>query len=44
MSAPDYENKVPENVRAINVEKLTAYKAELASTMEAIDAFTKLRG
>ena len=44
MSASDYENKVPENVRAINAEKLSAYKAELASTMEAIAAFSRLKG
>ena len=44
MSGPDYDTKVPENVRALNTEKLSAYKAELTSTMEAIEAFTRLRG
>ena len=43
MSAADYESKVPESVRTLNAEKLTAYKAELSATMEAIEVFKKLQ-
>lgn len=43
MSAADYESKVPESVRTLNAEKLTAYKAELSATMEAIEVFKRLQ-
>lgn len=43
MSEVGYESKVPENVRALNSEKLRAYDAELAATYDAIEAFMKLR-
>lgn len=43
VSVPDYENKVPESVRAINAEKLQAYEAELAATKTAIETFMNLK-
>jgi valyl-tRNA synthetase len=43
INVPDYETKVPENVRTINAEKLLASETELATTKQAIDAFLKLK-
>ena len=39
IAAADYETKVPEAVRIVNSEKLTAYEAEMAATMSAFSAF-----
>jgi len=41
--APGYEDKVPEDVRAANAEKLAACEAELVTTQEAIAAFQAMK-
>ena len=43
MSAPGYEDKVPENVRKVNTEKLTSYEAEMEATMNAFNAFKSIK-
>lgn len=43
MAAGDYETKVPENVRAVNTEKLGAYETELSAVMKAIEAFELMK-
>ena len=42
MEMPGYEEKVPENVRADNAEKLSKLEAEVASTAAAMEDFKKL--
>lgn len=37
INIPNYEEKVPENVRILNQEKLTAYESELKTTLEALE-------
>eukprot|EP00604_Paraphysomonas_vestita_P004168 CAMPEP_0174821978 /NCGR_PEP_ID=MMETSP1107-20130205/11936_1 /TAXON_ID=36770 /ORGANISM="Paraphysomonas vestita, Strain GFlagA" /LENGTH=974 /DNA_ID=CAMNT_0016039717 /DNA_START=170 /DNA_END=3095 /DNA_ORIENTATION=- len=37
INIPGYEEKVPENVRILNQEKLTAYESELKTTLEALE-------
>ncbi len=34
---PGYEEKVPENIRILNKEKLTSYESELKTTLEALE-------
>lgn len=43
ISAPGYETKVPEDVRAVNAEKLAAYEAELEATTKAIELFQSMK-
>ena len=43
ISAAGYEEKVPENVRQINSEKLASYEAEMEATMNAFNAFAALK-
>ena len=43
IAAPNYEEKVPENVRALNLEKLASYRTELAVVEEAIRNFEAMR-
>jgi valyl-tRNA synthetase len=42
MEMPGYEEKVPENVRADNTEKLAKLEAEVATTAAAMEDFKKL--
>ena len=37
MSIEGYEQKVPENVRILNQEKLASYESELKTTLEALE-------
>lgn len=39
---PNYEQKVPENVRKLNAEKLAAYETELAATKAVLASFQQL--
>jgi valyl-tRNA synthetase len=41
INVPGYEDKVPENVRLLNQEKLSSYESELRTTLEALEG---LRG
>ena len=41
-AAPGYD-KVPEDVRTTNAEKLSAYETELATTLEAIKSFEAMK-
>lgn len=43
MGAADYEEKVPENVRVANTEKLQSYVAELEKTNSAIASFRSMQ-
>merc|ERR1712000_743716 len=43
MSAPDYEDKVPEHVRVLNTEKVQAYEAEMEKTMVALQTFQSMK-
>lgn len=43
IAAPGYEDKVPENVRAANLEKIVALESELQSTEAAIASFESMR-
>ena len=43
ISAPNYEEKVPENVRALNLEKLASYRTELGVVEAAIRSFEGMR-
>ena len=43
MSATDYEEKVPEQVRILNTEKVQAYMAEREKIISAIDAFRSMQ-
>jgi valyl-tRNA synthetase len=42
MEMPGYAEKVPENVRADNTEKLAKLEAEVATTAAAMEDFKKL--
>ncbi len=37
INVPGYEDKVPENVRLLNQEKLASYESELKTTLEALE-------
>eukprot|EP01102_Stenamoeba_stenopodia_P012148 TRINITY_DN379_c0_g1_i2.p1 TRINITY_DN379_c0_g1~~TRINITY_DN379_c0_g1_i2.p1 ORF type:complete len:1044 (-),score=309.33 TRINITY_DN379_c0_g1_i2:162-3293(-) len=41
LNAPNYETKVPENVRKLNAEKITALTQEIQTTINAIENFKK---
>lgn len=43
MAAKDYENKVPEEVRKTNSDKLSSFQAELDATMEALKMFESMK-
>lgn len=43
IAVPDYETKVPENVRATNAEKLAAYEMEYNATLSAKAAFEAMK-
>ena len=43
MSAPGYEDKVPESVRIQNSEKVVSQEAELETTATAISAFEAMK-
>lgn len=43
MNAPDYETKVPEQVRNVNSEKLAGYQGELKATLEALTLFESMK-
>ncbi|CAE7672880.1 unnamed protein product, partial [Symbiodinium microadriaticum] len=43
MSAADYVEKVPEQVRVLNTEKVQAYMAEREKTLSAIEAFRSMQ-
>lgn len=43
MAAKDYETKVPVDVRAVNTEKLTSFRAEMDATMEALRMFESMK-
>jgi valyl-tRNA synthetase len=43
IAVPDYESKVPENVRATNAEKLAAYETEYNATINAKAAFEAMK-
>ena len=43
ISAPEYLEKVPENVQVVNAEKLASYEAEMEATMAAYNAFKSIK-
>lgn len=43
VSAPGYETKVPENVRAVNAEKLAAYENEMEAVLAALTTFESMK-
>jgi valyl-tRNA synthetase len=43
-AASDYETKVPENVRMLNIEKVAGYEAELETTIKALAVFQTMKG
>lgn len=43
ISVKDYENKVPEDVRKANAEKLNSYQTEMDETLKAIKMFESMK-
>jgi hypothetical protein len=43
INAAGYEDKVPENVRQVNAEKLASYEAEMEATMNAFNTFASIK-
>jgi hypothetical protein len=42
MTVAGYEDKVPENVRILNQEKLSAYESELQTTEAALEGLRNM--
>ena len=43
VSAPGYESKVPEAVRAVNADKLASYETEMEAVMTAFSTFQAIK-
>lgn len=43
ISVKGYENKVPEDVRQANAEKLNSYQTEMDETLKAIKMFESMK-
>jgi hypothetical protein len=43
IGAAGYEDKVPENVRQVNADKLASYEAEMEATMNAFNTFASIK-